>query len=877
MNNKDVAIIGYWFATNYGGVASYYSLYKKIKEMGYSPFLVETPYLETDKEGLDTFPRNFLKSIDAKVSDCYKVEELTELNKLTNTFVLGSDQVLTSSSIKWFGKLFLMEFAEKSKRKIAISSSCGGDNLNAGSEIVDYARKQLKDFSAVSVREYSAVDIVKDKFDIDAEVIIDPIFFTKKADYEKLSEGINLEKEEPYLLAYVLDPTPDKRDAILKIAKKRNLKVKIALDGRKFTHEKNCEKMGMPEETLPELDFPQWLYYFKHASYVFTDSFHGAAMSIIMNKQFIMYANYMRGYPRFLTLAKMFNLYPRLVEKSESITETLIEEIINFEDINKVIENQCEHGEAWLRNALTKEMKNTILSLLDEKMCTGCSSCANACPVGAINIQSNSLGYYKSTIDESICINCGRCIKVCPALELPEKLNDNVPKCFAVAAKEKEVLSSSSSGGVFTLLARETFKEEGHVVGAAWKDDNTVEHIMIDDISELYKLQKSKYLQSYVGKNLTEVKKKLEQGKLVLFTGCPCQVAGLKKFLRKEYDNLILVDLLCGNAPSTMFFKKYLEEDFPEGVLAYEFRYKKYGWNAEYVKISTNDGSEIIRRGGAQDNYQRVYHNHTMCGEHCENCKYQELPRYGDLTIGDFWGYSRFDKTIDISKGLSVVLANNEKGRKFLDKIPMESLAVKKEVPLEWLGGNGYAIKAKNYSSPYRNRFYDAIQKTSFSQAVEYAFSTNGISNYPNALRSVPLQYNTVQLRFKIEHNVWEEHFINGKTVLTTKQEQPALGKYASIQLMHTLVAGKKYVLSIRFKLKTTSNKLAFHIKEALTQKMQIIYTHNVSQEDANTWVTISEVFVPNSNVYNEFMIGASHITGKDRFLAIDYIDIREE
>ena len=110
MKNKDIGVIGYWFATNYGGVASYYSLYQKIKKLGYSPFLVETPYLETDKEGLDTFPRKFFKSIDAKVSKCYKLEELEQLNELTSTFILGSDQVLTSSSIKWFGKLFLMEF-----------------------------------------------------------------------------------------------------------------------------------------------------------------------------------------------------------------------------------------------------------------------------------------------------------------------------------------------------------------------------------------------------------------------------------------------------------------------------------------------------------------------------------------------------------------------------------------------------------------------------------------------------------------------------------------------------------------------------------------------------------------------------------------------
>lgn len=884
----DIGIIGYWFATNYGGVSSYYSLYKKLEKAGYSPCFIETPYLATDKEGMDTFPREFFDNINANVSRCYTIDELDKLNELADTFVLGSDQVLTSFAIRVFGKLFLMEFGKCGARKIAISASCGGDNLNSDDNLVVYAKRRLKDFTAVSVREYTAVDIVKKKFDINSNVVIDPVFFTTKEEYEELSKGTSIHEEEPYLLAYVLDPSSDKKEAIQKIAKEQKLKIKIALDGRKFTHNDNFNKMEMPNETLPELDYREWLYYFTHASYVFTDSFHGACMSIIMNKPLIMYANHMRGYPRFLTLADMFDLHNRLVDNSQMISSELINKKIDYDKVNEIKMKECMQAEEWLKHALETSINRKAARHIppleyDEnnnvlKMCVGCGACVNKCPVNAIKLAADEFGYYRAKIDEEKCINCGLCEKVCPAIDVPEKNNSDVPLCYSFVAKERELLSKSSSGGVFGLLAKEVFGMKGHVVGAAWRDNFTVGHLLVSKEEDLNKLQKSKYLQSYIGDVLKDVKEKLDNGEFVLYSGCPCQIAGMKKFLGKEYDNLLLVDILCANAPSSMFFKKYLDDSFPEGILDYEFRYKINSKNVDCVtlKVTTNEQKEIIRTGSLQDDYQQVFHDHTMCAQHCERCKYNSIPRYGDLTIGDFWGYSKFDNTVDTSKGVSVVLCNNEKGKRFFELIPDEKIAVKKEVPIEWLGSNGYALKGKNYSSPYRNRFYDAIKKSSFSEAIEYAYLEKNTSVYPYAVKNVPLQYNSAQLRFRFDASMWEEHYINGTTVLTTKHEKPPLGYYCSMPMMHTLKKGKKYRLIMRFKINTTSNILNLHIKEDSTKRTQIIYTHKVSKKDAFEWCKIIVDFVPDSDVYSEFMVGAGHITGRERFIAIDYIDIRE-
>lgn len=353
VNNKNIGIAGYWFATNYGGVASYYSLYRKIESLGYAPFLIETPYLESDKEGLDTFPRKFFRDMDVRISKCFQNSELDKLNELADTFILGSDQVLTSSSIRAFGKLFLMEFAQQGKNCVAFSSSCGGDNLNVDEKIIQYAKNQLKKFNAVSVREYTAVDIVKNKFGRETEVVIDPIFMTSAEEYRSIAEQADIqEKQEAFILAYILDPTEDKKKGLKTIQDTLNLRKKIALDGRKFTHEKNEKIMGIPEDTLPELDFMQWLYYFSRASFVYTDSFHGAAMAIILNKPFIMYANHMRGYPRFATLAKMFGVASRMIQKADDIDIEELKGQINFEKINKMIQKENLKAEEWLRCAL---------------------------------------------------------------------------------------------------------------------------------------------------------------------------------------------------------------------------------------------------------------------------------------------------------------------------------------------------------------------------------------------------------------------------------------------------------------------------------------------------------------------------------------------
>lgn len=370
--------------------------------MGVSAVLVENPYFYTDKEGEDVFSRNFFKEIHADICEPYTIEELNKLNEKADVFVLGSDQVLTRSSLRAFGKLFLMEFSSDDKKRIAISASCGGDNLEGIDSQIEYIKKQFLRFSKISIREFAGLDVVQKKFGVKADFMIDPIFFTKREDYIEIGKE---EEQDPYILAYILDPTEDKREGILRLAEWTNLKVKVALDGRKFTHEQNEKVMNLPEMTLPELDFKQWLHYYVNASYIITDSFHGTAMALILNKPVIAYANYKRGYPRFQTLVRIFDIGERLIERTSEMSNTLVFQDIDFRKINQKITDYKEYAKQWIISGLEMDKKEigsirlpkiSVNTLLPQNECVGCGACVNICPKDAVSLIADEVGYYRS-------------------------------------------------------------------------------------------------------------------------------------------------------------------------------------------------------------------------------------------------------------------------------------------------------------------------------------------------------------------------------------------------------------------------------------------------------------------------------------------------
>ncbi len=348
------------------------------------------------------------------------------------------------------------------------------------------------------------------------------------------------------------------------------------------------------------------------------------------------------------------------------------------------------------------------ISGLDAKDCCSCGACYNKCPVGAITMQENEEGFLVPVIDKNKCTNCGLCVKVCPSLNVQYN-NTDKPECYAAMADD-EIRMKSSSGGIFTLLAEDILDKGGYVCGAAFDDNWNVHHIIVDNKNDLEKLRGSKYVQSDTEDCYKKIKKLLDEDKYVLFSGCPCQVAGLYSFLGKNYEKLYTVDILCHGSPSRGVWKKYLNENFNKNeIKRINFRDKnKIGWSCSHCTISTKNGDDIVT-----DDFTKLFHASINLRESCYDCKYSKKPRPADITLGDFWGISEYKKDLNDDKGLSFVLTNNAKGKFLFDN---NLKKVKKwAINLQENYNNGHQ-KFGLKMHPKRQKFFRLVKKYKYSQ-----------------------------------------------------------------------------------------------------------------------------------------------------------------
>lgn len=309
------------------------------------------------------------------------------------------------------------------------------------------------------------------------------------------------------------------------------------------------------------------------------------------------------------------------------------------------------------------------------KKCTGCGACVQICPNNCITMETNKEGFLYPTISEVNCCNCGLCQKVCIVDQRCETNAGGVT--YAAKAISKIDCLKSTSGGVFGSLAYYVLSKGGIVFGCIMDRHHVVKHIGIDQIKKLDEIKGSKYVQSNTLSTYEECKNELKTGRLVLYSGTPCQIAGLKSFLGKEFSNLITVDLICHGVPSQAYFNKYLEwlqrKDNAK-VRNFDFRCKKTdGWSLAGSYYIEKDGS--IQRKPLYY-FQHYYYYYFLEGsiyrESCYSCKFANLNRPGDFTLGDLWGAEGLDLNVDIQYGCSLVIANNDKARNLLVKLEID-------------------------------------------------------------------------------------------------------------------------------------------------------------------------------------------------------------
>lgn len=369
-------------------------------------------------------------------------------------------------------------------------------------------------------------------------------------------------------------------------------------------------------------------------------------------------------------------------------------------------------------------LKETIEILADEK-CTGCGACFNKCPVRAITMEYNQEGFLFPKVDSQKCIQCGVCQKVCPELQIERTSQMIHPEgqCYAMMADD-EIRAVSSSGGMFTLLAEYVLDKGGVVCGAAYSDDYmTVKHIVVSSKEELAKLRGSKYVQSDINNTYLQVERYLKSEKYVLYSGCPCQIAGLRSYLQKEYENLILVDIICHGTPSPKIYQKYVNE-ISQGrkLKKVDFREKAYwGWGTA-SSLFFEDNS-VYRQDYIKDGYWRAFLEGISTRKCCGTCRYANPKRVGDFTLGDFWGVADIDKSCDDKKGTSLVMINTKKAKAIFKDIITRCKLIKfinkKEVLDLAKTRNGQLLNpTKSYWA--RKRFFELTNIKSFNDSVQY-------------------------------------------------------------------------------------------------------------------------------------------------------------
>lgn len=383
-------------------------------------------------------------------------------------------------------------------------------------------------------------------------------------------------------------------------------------------------------------------------------------------------------------------------------------------------------------------MKDKIVLFDKKENCCACGACFNICPKKAISMITDEYGFRYPKIDEEKCISCGACQRVCAFQYIEET---NKPKnVFVSARKDNDKIMQSASGGIFAIFAEKILKENGIVCGAALVEENGVlepKHICIDKIEDLPKLLGSKYVQSDTNTVYGDVKKYLLNNRKVLFSGTPCQVAGLKSFLGKDYNDLLTLDIICHGVPNAEFFKGYLKilQDKIDGkILDFKFRDKKNGWGLNScLKYRNKNGTVLYNYSLADEmTYYHMFLQSECYRENCYKCKYTNEKRTGDITIGDYWGVEKEHPDLlrenggilDRYKGISVAIVNTNNGKIWLDKCKNElylyssTFEQAAKVNTQLREPSSYGKFRNKIMALYKEGGYDAVDKFYYDKVI---------------------------------------------------------------------------------------------------------------------------------------------------------------
>ena len=742
-------LITFHFAHHYGAQLQAYATMRAIQGLGHDCEIIDFRLPHTTRTN-ELFKRS--ASVRALASDAHTVlhygafkarydrfnafveeqmnlspRRYTSFQELKNdppaydVYVAGSDQIWNPFiyADKQFEPAFLLDFVREG-RKISYAPSLATPTLPPPYDA--QFRHYLSSFDALSAREKRGQVLMKEVAGRDARLVLDPTLLLTGEQWGELAVAPKI--QGPYILCYFVSDPGEVAPYVQALAERTGWPI-VQLAGAR-------RKLPGVKELVFDAGPREFLGLFQHAACVCTNSFHGAVFSLQFDRPFFTSMSPKeRANPTF---SRIYSLLSRLGCADRVIgmaTTAPVDAPIDYDHVHEKLTEARSDCLAYLKAAIegtpippeqTDEPTAPANrpTLCAPAACTGCTACASVCPVNAISMQPDHEGFLRPVVSDA-CVLCRKCEGVCPGLHpRPAADSDAQPDpVHAVWCKEEAVRQKSTSGGFFTVLARDTFQRGGVVFGAVLEQGRVVRHAPARTEAELAPMRGSKYAQSDLGNTFRQIKDLLEQGTPVLFSGLACQVDGLNRYLGRDYPQLTTVDLVCHGVPSPAVLRAFVEElEHTHGkqVTNLRFRDKEHGWQTAHLTAEFSDGShwtEVLYR----TTFGRGFGMGLFLRPCCAQCAYTNTHRPADFTLGDFWGLDpKLELPTDRSKGISLVLVNSGKTEERFAALADRFGQV--ERPLSEAVAGNPRLASPSVPSPKRAAFFASFRTRPFEKTA---------------------------------------------------------------------------------------------------------------------------------------------------------------
>lgn len=754
--SKKVGIVSCYFKNNYGSMLQAYATKKVLDNNNIDNETINIDYNTDFSKGkkkyylTQIFNFNFIKSklgmvkmkFDVKLNKKLKknvsirnkkykefrrefnlsrsnttYEDLTKQAKERySDVIVGSDQLWLPVNV--VADYYTLNWVPDNINKISFATSFGVSNIP--SKYYEKYKTFLKRINHLSVREDTGVKLIKDIAKIDAKLVCDPTILLSKEEWDEVAIKERKIKDK-YILCYFLGNNIEHRKFAERLKEKTGYKIVSLNHADEYVKysDKFCDID--PYDIGPK----EWINLVKNAEYVCTDSFHGTVFSLIYNKLFFNFRRYKSSAKastnsRLDSLLKIVKVSNERILTGEEDIEEVLKYKIDFQTVNKELNNFREESKKWLLDSIVwKEDKTKHINITSKEDCCGCTACKNICPKDAIEMKQDEEGFLYPHINKDKCIDCGMCKKVCPVLN-KHKNKKIEQKGYIFQYKDKNIRKESTSGGFFTAIAEYIIENKGSVYGVGLDEQFVAQHERVTTKEGLWKFRNSKYVQSNPNNTFKQVKEDLNNERLVLYSGTACQIEGLKKYLQKEYDNLITLDVICRSVPSPLLWKKYIDEKNKDNNIdKVYFREKKYGY--KYSNLCMHSKDKIIYHNGIDtDPYLRAFFSNICCRPSCYNCRFKEQYHKADFTIWDCFEVDVYDESFDDDLGTTRVLINSKKADGIFDDI--KKLHKTKEIEVERLVNSFHQMFNSIKYNSKKEEFFNEINSKKTKEVLRKYF-----------------------------------------------------------------------------------------------------------------------------------------------------------